>query len=255
VDRRPFYVPLAVLGVPVEIYLGCRSIDLLYQFWIHTRLVGRLGPLEWVMNTPSHHRVHHGINRRYIDRNYAGIFIIWDRMFGTFEPESEPVMYGAIEPLRSWNPVWAQLAGWARLIRRTRELSGFDRVKLWFAPPEWSPSPKPWPSDAELAARPRYDPDHAPSHAWLIVQMGPVALALGGMLLFAGQLPAVTLAVGAAWCLATLLVFSGILEGRTWARPLDDARLLGGVGVGALVHPGLAIGAAVWAAASRWRRR
>ena len=83
-----FYLPLAVLGFPPLVFLTAASLDTLYQFWIHTRLIGRLGPLEWIFNTPSHHRVHHGQNPQYIDRNHAGIFIIWDRMFGTFEPEA-----------------------------------------------------------------------------------------------------------------------------------------------------------------------
>ena len=81
-----FYLPLAVLGFPPVMYLGGVTIDTLYQFWIHTRAVGKLGPVEWIMNTPSHHRVHHGIDPQYVDRNYAGIFIVWDRLFGTYEP-------------------------------------------------------------------------------------------------------------------------------------------------------------------------
>ena len=78
-----FYMPLALLGVPWVMFAVCHGLNLIYQFWIHTREVGRLGPLEWFMNTPSHHRVHHGINPKYQDRNYAGVFIIWDRLFGT----------------------------------------------------------------------------------------------------------------------------------------------------------------------------
>ncbi len=79
-----FYLPLAVLGFPPAMFLAVSSFNTLYQFWIHTRLIGRLGPLEWVLNTPSHHRVHHGRNPRYIDRNHGGTLIVWDRLFGTF---------------------------------------------------------------------------------------------------------------------------------------------------------------------------
>ncbi len=79
-----FYLPLALVGFPPLMFLTCSSLNTLYQFWIHTRAIGRLGPLEWVLNTPSHHRVHHGSDEKYLDRNYAGVLIVWDRLFGSF---------------------------------------------------------------------------------------------------------------------------------------------------------------------------
>ena len=82
----PFYLPLAILGVPPVTFFVCSALNTLYQFWIHTRLVGKLGPLEWLINTPSHHRVHHGINPAYIDKNHAGVFIVWDRWFFFTDP-------------------------------------------------------------------------------------------------------------------------------------------------------------------------
>jgi sterol desaturase/sphingolipid hydroxylase (fatty acid hydroxylase superfamily) len=108
----PFYLPLALLGMPVEMYLGAFTIDLLYQFFIHTRWVPKLGPLEWVLNTPSHHRVHHGVNPIYIDTNYGGIFIIFDRVFGTFVNETEAPVFGTVKPLRTWNAAWANAVVW-----------------------------------------------------------------------------------------------------------------------------------------------
>lgn len=136
-----FYIPLALLGFPMVMYLTVRTFNTLYQFWIHTRAVSRLGPLEWVMNTPSHHRVHHGINPRYIDKNHAGIFIIWDRLLGTFVVEDDEPVYGTVKPLQSFDPVWANLAEWAYLwqlagkMRRVR-----DKLLLWIKPPEWRPA-------------------------------------------------------------------------------------------------------------------
>ena len=98
-----FYLPLAVLGVPPLMYATMSSINTLYQFWIHTRLIGRMGWLEHIINTPSHHRVHHGQNPKYIDKNHAGTLIIWDKLFGTFQVEQEEPIYGVTEPVASWN--------------------------------------------------------------------------------------------------------------------------------------------------------
>lgn len=120
VTQIPFYLPLAFLGIPVHMILGCLAINLLYQFWIHTELIRTLGPLEFVMNTPSHHRVHHGSNDRYIDRNYAGTFIVWDRLFGSFELESEPVVYGIKHNLTSYNPLIVAFHEWQEMLRDVR---------------------------------------------------------------------------------------------------------------------------------------
>src|SRR5262249_60979671 len=121
-SRCSLPLPLAIPGSPPLMFLAVSSIDTLYQFWIHTRAIGRMGPLEWVLNTPSNHRVHHGRNPKYIDRNHGGILILWDRMFGTYAPEEEEPVYGVTPPLRSWNPGWADLhtrAGLSDTARRT----------------------------------------------------------------------------------------------------------------------------------------
>jgi hypothetical protein len=102
--------------------------------------VKKLGPLEWILNTPSHHRVHHGINPKYIDKNYAGVLIIWDRIFGTFQEEEEEPTYGTVKPLASFNPFWANIEGFARIADmsvRTRRFA--DKLFAWVAPPEWQP--------------------------------------------------------------------------------------------------------------------
>ena len=134
------YWPLAALGFPPEIFLACMAVNLLYQFWIHTELIDRLGPLEWVMNTPSHHRVHHGRNPEYIDRNHAGVFIIWDRMFGTFQEEIVRPTYGITRPTDTFNPVLAQWKPVADLWHDVRKIPGWwDRLRFLFAPPGWYP--------------------------------------------------------------------------------------------------------------------
>uniref|UniRef100_UPI001F297D68 sterol desaturase family protein n=1 Tax=Sandarakinorhabdus rubra TaxID=2672568 RepID=UPI001F297D68 len=115
-----FRLPLFLIGFPLELVFFCGALNLVYQFWIHTELVDRLPPwFEAVMNTPSHHRVHHGTNPRYLDRNYAGVFIIWDRMFGTFQPElaDDPPRYGIIRQLPTFNPLWVAVHEWVGIAR------------------------------------------------------------------------------------------------------------------------------------------
>lgn len=115
-----FWLPLALVGFAPWMILTAQAISLLYQFWIHTEAVRSLGPLERVLNTPSHHRVHHGANRRYLDRNYGGILIIWDRLFGTFEPEREPARYGLVHDIDTYNPLRIAFHEWAAMLRELR---------------------------------------------------------------------------------------------------------------------------------------
>ena len=120
--------------------LAMSSFNTLYQFWIHTRTIGRLGPLEWVLNTPSHHRVHHARNPKYIDKNYAGTLIIWDRLFGTFIAEEDEPVYGIVKPLQSWNPLWANFHRWVTMARDAVAADHWaDRLRIWFMRPAWRP--------------------------------------------------------------------------------------------------------------------
>jgi sterol desaturase/sphingolipid hydroxylase (fatty acid hydroxylase superfamily) len=120
---------------------GAQAISLVYQFWIHTELIDRLGPFEGIFNTPSHHRVHHGRNLEYLDRNYAGIFIIWDRLFGSFEPERARVDYGITKNIESFNPVTVAFHEWLAMFRDAVHAgSGRDAFRTLLEPPGWSPN-------------------------------------------------------------------------------------------------------------------
>ena len=131
-----FYVPMAILGIPPHIFLTVSLLNLLYQYWVHTRHVPKLGWFEYVFVTPSNHRVHHAKNRKYLDKNYGGVFIVWDRLFGTFIEEDEqyePIRYGTLKPLRSWNPVWANLHLYADMLQDAIKTSSWkDKLTLWF---------------------------------------------------------------------------------------------------------------------------
>jgi sterol desaturase/sphingolipid hydroxylase (fatty acid hydroxylase superfamily) len=134
------YLPLPLLGFHPGMLLTAQAISLLYQYWIHTETIRSLGPLEAVMNTPSHHRVHHGSNLRYLDRNHAGIFIIWDRLFGSFEPEGEKVKYGLTTNIDTFNPVKIAFHEWKAIAADVRRAKSFgEALGYIFMPPGWSP--------------------------------------------------------------------------------------------------------------------
>ncbi len=137
-----FWLPLVWLGIPPEIVLFFSGISLVYQFWIHTEAIDRLGPLEWVLNTPSHHRVHHATNPRYLDANYAGVLIIWDRFFGSFvaECKEDPPEYGIIKRLGTFNPLRIAFHEWAEMVRDVRHAQNHREVFHYiFGAPGWSP--------------------------------------------------------------------------------------------------------------------
>jgi sterol desaturase/sphingolipid hydroxylase (fatty acid hydroxylase superfamily) len=133
-----FYLPLALAGVPYLVYIGNAALSLLYQYLIHTESISSLGPLEWILNTPSHHRVHHGRNPEYVDKNYGATLILWDRLFGTFEAERERPAYGVIHPLGTWSAVRANVDPWTALWAQARSLPRWrDRWLLWWREPGW----------------------------------------------------------------------------------------------------------------------
>lgn len=136
----PFWAPLALLGFHPAMIVVQQSISLLYQYWIHTETIGRLGPLEWVLNTPSHHRVHHASNPQYLDKNYAGVLIIWDRLFRTFEPEVEPPVYGLTKNIQTFNPLRIAFHEFAAILRDWRRPEPL-RIRLGrvFRNPAWKP--------------------------------------------------------------------------------------------------------------------
>jgi alkylglycerol monooxygenase len=136
-----FYLPMALAGVPPMIFGIVALIDLLYQFWVHTEQIGKLGWFDRVFCSPSNHRVHHAVNDRYVDKNYGGILMLWDRWFGSFREESEPCVYGTRSPLNSWDPVWANAEVYWGLARASWMTPRWgDKLRVWFMPPGWQPT-------------------------------------------------------------------------------------------------------------------
>jgi len=137
-----FYWPLPLLGFHPLVIASAGAVATIYGFWTHTKTIGKLWrPLEWFFVTPSHHRAHHGSNPEYIDKNYANFLIVWDRLFGTFEPEIAPVRYGLINNINTYNPLKIAFTEWYKLLRDTVNASSIERVRqIWVKPPGWKPT-------------------------------------------------------------------------------------------------------------------
>ena len=138
-----FYLPMAIAGFPPLVFGVVALVDLLYQYWVHTQQIGRLGWFDRWFCAPSNHRVHHAVNDRYLDKNYGGILIVWDRLFGSYveEDDAEPIVYGTRAPLRSWNPLWANLEVYWFLAQDCwRARSWADKLRVWIRPPGWRPA-------------------------------------------------------------------------------------------------------------------
>lgn len=233
-----FYLPIALLGVPVRMWLVCHALNLVYQFWIHTREVNRLGPLEWVLNTPSHHRVHHGVNPEYQDKNFAGTLIIWDRLFGSFEPERAAPVYGITKPLASWNPLSANLHVFAEMVRHARAAHSWgDRLRAVFAHPRWRPPGLGAPVEPQAVSVEtfqKYEPAVPQAlKAYALVQFVMVLLASVALLRMARALPLAELLAAGFYIALSLGNIGGVLEARSWAGVSEAVRLviLGGVAV------------------------
>jgi sterol desaturase/sphingolipid hydroxylase (fatty acid hydroxylase superfamily) len=137
-----FLLPAALIGVPVQVIAIIAPIQLFAQFWYHTRLIDKMGVLESIIVTPSHHRVHHAINPEYIDKNYGQIFITWDKLFGTFQPERKevPPVYGVKRPVHTWNPLLIGVQHiWLIFLDAIRTKNWMDKLKIWFMPTGWRP--------------------------------------------------------------------------------------------------------------------
>ncbi len=206
-----FYLPMAVLGVPPLVFGVVALIDLLYQYWVHTQLIGRLGWFDRWFCSPSNHRVHHAVNERYLDKNYGGILILWDRLFGSFieEDDGEPIVYGTRSPLRSFNPVWANLQVYRDLaFDAWHARSWADKLRVWLKPPGWRPAdvaarfPK---AAFDLQAFRLYDPGAARTRQWLAAALFLLVLCLTSAFLWFSHLLVLSQQLGGAAGIVALL--------------------------------------------------
>ena len=209
-----FYLPMALAGVPPLVFAVVGLIDLLYQFWVHTEQVKKLGWFDRWFCAPSNHRVHHAVNERYLDRNYGGILIVWDRLFGTYktEDDEEPCVYGTRGLLKSWDPLWANFSVYRQLAHDSwHARSWLDKLRVWFKPPGWRPT-----DVAQRFPKPAFDLDE---HR--IIYAPPMGT---GLRWFAGLQFAALVAGTSVFLwhadqspLATNLIWFGVLLTGQWA--------------------------------------
>ena len=228
-----FYTPLFLIGFPLEVLITVNAINLIYQFWVHTQMVRRLGVLDRILVTPSNHRVHHAQNERYIDKNYGGMLILWDRFFGTFEDEAEeePVVFGVRKPLANLNPFWANLQVYDYLLFDARKASRWrDKVAVWFRRTGWRPAdvearyPK---RQTDFSQFRKFDPQIAPGQRHYVMAQFVIGL-IGTLIIAELYVRKGTEAVLIPCILLWLQLYTvGLLnEGRSSARRLEWLRLL-----------------------------
>jgi alkylglycerol monooxygenase len=214
-----FYVPMALAGVPPLVFGVVALIDLLYQFWVHTEHVPKLGWFDRWFCSPSNHRVHHAVNDNYLDRNYGGILIIWDRIFGSFKEEREKCVYGTRSPLNSWDPLWSNAEVYWSLAKDSWHARNWlDKLRVWFKPPGWRPAdvaarfPKP---AFDIAKLERYHPPVSRPAAWFgAIQF---AVLLQGVALFLWHADSMPLSQSGVWLAvlaAGLWAVGAVMQGR-----------------------------------------
>ena len=228
-----FFIPCFFLGMPITMYVSIASAHLIYQFWVHTQHISTLGFLEWFMVTPSNHRVHHAQNPDYIDKNYGGLLIIWDRLFGTFQKEhrEQPAIYGIRAPLASWNPIWANLHIFINMAMDAwRTANWLDKWRVLWSRTGWRPEDVEilYPAQkSNLDQFEKYNPDLS------LLTNGAIVAQYILLSVFhlwsAGQVAQIS--YGLVWATVaiqayTLVVIGAILDGKPFARRLEQSRLL-----------------------------
>lgn len=233
-----FYLPLAVMGFSSYAFLTVKGLNLIYQFWIHTEAIRKLPRwFEYLFNTPSHHRVHHGRNPKYIDRNHAGTLMIWDRLFGTFQAEEETPTYGVTKPINTWNPVWANVLPILDMIKQFAATPGIsNKLKVLFYKPGWQPMEQGGYQPApELSTVDTTKFDLYPNLSMIRYAIGQFALTLGFTTLF--LFTSSGYSYWMKWLFAGFIIWSilalGLLmEDRKWMRYTEVVRIFAG---GALI--------------------
>ncbi len=233
-----FYFPLAVIGFNTLDFALMAALTTLYQFWIHTELIGKLGFIEHIFVTPSHHRVHHGRNPKYIDKNHGGAFILWDKMFGTFQKEEERPTYGVTTPVNSWNPVWANFINFEVMWKEMKQIPNVaDKVRYVFYKPGWLPKDmggyRPAPA-IEKSTYTKYVTTTSKNlNGYVLFQFMATLVLATWFLLNQASLEIVPKAGVAILIFITAITSGGLFESKKWIRWAEKLRLIAVLAVGA----------------------
>ena len=228
-----FYIPCFFLGMPIYMYVSIATAQLIYQFWVHTQHIGKLGFLEWFFVSPSNHRVHHAQNPEYIDKNYGGLLIIWDRIFGTFKEEDEEVepIYGIRVPLKSWNPLWANLHIFVNMARDAWHTNNWkDKFRVIWAPTGWRPkdvAQRYTVEKSDLSRFEKYDPKLSMWTKYAVIgQYFLLSIFHFWSMEQEAKLPYELLFAVVITQLLTVMVIGAFLDGKPLVRGLELSRLV-----------------------------
>ncbi len=216
------YIPMAILGIPAQVVAVVAPIHLFAQFWYHTRLINKMGWIEYILVTPSHHRVHHAINPEYMDKNYSQIFIIWDKLFGTFQPEKEeiPAVYGVTRAVHTWNPWIINYQHlWLLISDAWRTKSLIDKVRIWFMPTGWRPADVsaafPIPYTKEIYSRSKYDTVASPLFkVWAIGQLFITLLLMIFLFNHIGEIPFSSVLLYGVFLFVNIFAYTSLMDGN-----------------------------------------
>ena len=238
------YIPMAIVGIPAKVVAITAPLHLFAQFWYHTRLIGRMGFLENIIVTPSHHRVHHAINPEYIDKNYAAIFIIWDKLFGTFQEEIDdiPPVYGVKRAVRTWNPIIINYQHMWLLLQDTwRTKNWLDKARLWFMRTGWRPEDvqKSHPVDVidDVYQQDKYDSKPSINlRNWSWFQLVVSNLIMYYILVNIAQLSARDIVLAASFLMLTIFSYTSLMDKDFIAIPAEFIKA--GLGIFMIVSMG-----------------
>lgn len=225
------FLPIPFLGVSPKVFFPILALNSFYQFWIHTDVINRMPKwFEFLFNAPAHHRVHHGRNPKYIDKNHAGMFIIWDKLFGTFQEEEEKPTYGITKPLNSWNPFFANIEYYLSMFKMSKLMKSKDKLKLIFAKPGWQPDylggqiavPEVEQTIQKYDVKPRTNG----INIYVLVQFVFIILGLMAYLYYYDTLPLFHKIFWFAMVMLSILSSSAIIEQKNWARYVEIIRLI-----------------------------
>jgi alkylglycerol monooxygenase len=225
-----FSLPIALLGFDTLDFALISALNTLYQFWIHTETINKMGWFEYIFNTPSHHRVHHGRNPKYIDKNHAGSLIIWDKMFGTFQAEEERPTYGITKPINSLNAIWANFSHYAEMRKDLKQISGWsDKIKYLFKKPGWLPESmggyRPAP-EVDKRTYKKYDPPHPVKLNYYVLFQYLLCLAVTAFFLFKQKEFSLSEKAIAATLISAWVVNCGVLfEQKSWVKYAEWIRI------------------------------